>query len=214
MIADDFDNDGWIDLMVSDSRPSGQLRLFRNTGRGRFADITDAVGLTGITRGLNIIQGDYNNDGWLDVLVLRGTWLHDKGYFPNSLLENRGAAGFRDVSLAMGLATDRIGWPNAPTQTASWGDYDLDGDLDLCIGNEMAPTQLFRNDGSRGFTDVTKSSGIHLNRFVKGVVWGDYDHDGDADLYVSCLDGANSLYRNNGHGTFSDVAAELCRFNG
>lgn len=209
LIADDFDNDGLIDLMVSDCHPAGQIRLFRNTGDGNFEDITDSLGLTGITGGLNMIQGDYNNDGWIDVLVLRGAWLKTKGDYPNSLLENRGPEGFRDVSLAVGLAVDGIGWPNAPTQTASWGDYDLDGDLDLCVGNEQAPTQLFRNDGPEGFKDVAEATGIQLNRFVKGVVWGDYDDDGYPDLYISCLDGPNLLYRNSGHGTFDDIAATL-----
>ena len=209
LIADDFDNDGWIDLMVSDCHPSGQLRLFRNTRDGRFKDITEAAGLKGITGGLNLIQGDFNNDGLVDVFVMRGAWLLDKGKFPNSLLENRGASGFRDISFDAGLAVDAVEWPNAPTQTASWGDYDLDGDLDLCVGNERAPTQLFRNDGPDGFVDVAESSGISLNRFVKGVIWGDFDHDGDPDLYVSCLDGPNCLYRNNGNGTFEDIAGIL-----
>ncbi len=209
LIADDFDNDGWIDLMVSDCHPSGQLRLFRNLGGGKFFEVTNSVGLTGITGGLNIIQADYNNDGWVDVLVLRGAWLQDKGSYPNSLLENRGPDGFRDVSFTLGLAADHIGSPNAPTQTGSWADYDLDGDLDLCVGNETAPTQLFRNDGADGFTDVAEAAGIQLNRFVKGVIWGDYDHDGNPDLYVSCLDGPNLLYRNNGNSTFREVAAAV-----
>ena len=207
LIADDFDNDGWIDLMVSDCHPAGQLRLFKNTGGGRFRDVTAETGLTGITGGLNLIQGDYNNDGLVDVVVLRGAWLQENGQFPNSLLENRGPHGFRDVSLDSGLAVDEIRWPNAPTQTASWGDYDLDGDLDLCVGNEKAPTQLFRNDGATGFVDVAEASGIRVNRFVKGVIWGDYDHDGDSDLYISCLDGPNFLYRNDGHGEFEDLAS-------
>ncbi len=206
LIADDFDNDGWTDLMVSDCRPDGPLRLFRNNQRGGFQDVSEQAGLTGINGGLNIIQGDYNNDGFLDVLVLRGAWLLKNGNLPNSLLKNSADGVFSDISLDCGIAVDELRFPNAPTQTGAWADYDLDGDLDLCVGNESAPTQLFRNDGEDRFTDVAVECGIEVNRFVKGVVWGDYDHDGDPDLYVSCLDGPNFLFQNDGTGHFADVA--------
>lgn len=208
LIAEDFNNDGWIDLMVSDCHPAGQLRLFQNTGQGGFHEITKSAGLLGITGGLNLIQADYNNDDLIDVLVLRGAWLQGSGQQPNSLLENRGSEGFRDVSFASGIAVESQAWPNAATQTAAWADYDLDGDLDLCVGNERAFTQLFQNDGKGHFTDVASIAGIRVNHFVKGVVWGDYDHDGDPDLYVSCLDAPNLLFRNEGNGTFHDVAEE------
>ncbi len=208
LIAEDFNNDGWIDLMVSDCHPAGQLRLFQNHGHGGFRDITDEAGLKGITGGLNLIQADYNNDDLIDVLVLRGAWLQDSGRQPNSLLQNCGSEGFRDVSFAAGIAVNSREWPNAASQTAAWADYDLDGDLDLCVGNEQSSLQLFQNDGDGHFSDTAALAGLKVNHFVKGVVWGDYDHDGDPDLYVSCLDAPNLLFRNNGNGTFADVGRE------
>jgi hypothetical protein len=101
-----------------------------------------------------------------------------------------------------------------PTQTASWGDYDNDGDLDLYVGNESsesiaAPSQLFRNDGKGTFTDVAAAAGVLNDRYAKAVVWGDYNGDRWPDIYVSNYKGANRLYRNNTNGTFTDVAEAL-----
>ncbi|MDX1390277.1 MAG: CRTAC1 family protein, partial [Acidobacteriota bacterium] len=87
------------------------------------------------------------------------------------------------------------------------------GDLDLYIGNEIEapgtpyPSQLFRNNGDGTFTDVATMAGVRNDRMAKAVAWGDYDNDGDPDLYVSNI-GPNRLYRNNGDGTFTDVAAD------
>ena len=214
VVADDFDNDGDIDLLVSSWHTSGQIRYFKNAGDGIFEDRTEAANLTGIVGGLNLVQADYDNDGRLDALVLRGAWLDDKGHHPNSLLRNIGADGnavFADVTFESGL-----GERHFPTQTAAWADLDRDGDLDLYIGNESTPkrkppvpSQLFRNNGDGTFTDIAPSAGVTNGRYAKAVVWGDYDADGFPDLYVSNFDGANRLYHNKGNGTFEDVAAEL-----
>ena len=181
-IADDFDDDGLLDIVTSTWDTAGSIRYFRNDGDGKFTDRTQGAGLTGIFGGLNIIQADYNNDGHTDVLVLRGAWLGDAGHHPNSLLRNNGDGTFTDVTFDAGLAKVHY-----PTQTASWGDYDNDGDLDLYIGNERAPAQLFRNNGDATFTDVANQAGVTNDRFAKGVVWGDYDGDRYPDLYVSNL---------------------------
>ena len=95
--------------------------------------------------GLNICQADYDNNGYADVLVLRGAWL-DEGRYPNSLLANRGDGRFFDATEAAGLLTFH------PTQTAAWGDFDNDGWIDLFVGNEsqgsaIHPCELFRNQG-------------------------------------------------------------------
>jgi len=207
-IADDFDGDGNLDLVISTADPRGQLRFYRNED-GRFVDRTDRAGLRGLPGGLNIIQADYDNDGDVDVLVLRGGWLLKDGRYPKSLLRNNGNGTFTDVTIAAGLATIHF-----PTQTASWGDYDNDGDLDLYVGNESsesiaAPSQLFRNNGDGTFTDVAVAAGVQNNRYAKAVIWGDYNGDRWPDLYVSNYKDANRLYRNNGNGTFTDVAEEL-----
>ena len=207
-IADDFDNDGDLDLVTSTWDPAGQIQYFANNGDGTFSRATEAVGLMGITGGLNIVQADYDNDGSLDVLVLRGAWLREHGRMPNSLLRNTGGR-FRDVTYEAGLAD-----VDYPTQAGSWADYDLDGDLDLYVGNEadpahQYPSQLFRNNGNGTFSDVAREAGVENLRYAKGVTWGDYDGDRYPDLYVSNNAGENRLYHNDGNGKFTDVAVKL-----
>jgi len=209
-IVDDFDGDGLLDVMSSSWHSAGQLRLFKNRGDGSFEERTAAANLTGILGGLNLVQADYDDDGDLDVLVLRGAWLFGpEGKHPNSLLQNQGDGTFLDVTYLAGLAQN-----DYPTQTGAWADYDLDGDLDLYVGNEAVrfhryAGQLFQNQGDGSFVDVAKEAGVANLRFAKGVVFGDYDGDRWPDLYVSNLDAPNRLYRNQRDGTFVDVAEEL-----
>jgi hypothetical protein len=196
-ILDDFDGDGRLDLMVSAIGFDAQLRFFRNLGHGRFEDRTEAAGLTGETGGLNLVQADYDNDGRVDALVLRGGWLGTEGRFPLSLLHNDGGGRFTDVTEAAGLLRF------APTQTATWLDYDGDGWLDLFVGNESTPgavhpCQLFHNEGNGTFTERAAAAGLDVVAFVKAVVSGDYDGDGRPDLYVSVGGGDNLLFRNDG----------------
>ena len=208
-IMDDFDNDGLFDIVTSTWDPGGPIIYYHNDGNGMFSDYTAQAGLAGQLGGLNIVQTDYNNDGLLDILVMRGAWLHNKGKMRMSLLRNNGDGTFSDVTRQANLAV-----PAYPSQTAAWADYDNDGDLDLFSCNESEPpfqfpSQLFRNEGDGTFTDVTSQAGVQNMRFCKGSVWGDYDNDGDPDLYVSNLLFENRLYRNDGDGSFTDVAPAL-----
>ena len=215
-IVEDFDNDGLLDIVTSSWDPSQSLKLYRNDGSGRFVERTNAAGLSEQTGGLNIVQADYDNDGWMDILVMRGGWLMSNGQMRMSLLRNNGDGTFSDVTHESGLAS-----PAVPSQSAAWADYDNDGDLDLFSCNEsmpetqdedaalIFPSQLFENDGSGYFTDVARQAGVANMRYCKGSAWGDYDNDGDQDLYVSNYAYENRLYRNNGDGTFTDVAPEL-----
>ncbi|MBK8975977.1 MAG: CRTAC1 family protein [Planctomycetes bacterium] len=214
-IVTDVDGDGFLDLISSTFDATAPMKLFRNHGDGTFEDRSAASGLARQLGGLNCIAADYDNDGDQDVLVLRGAWQMDRGRIRNSLLRNDGHGHFEDVTFAAGLAT-----PARPTQTAVWADFDGDGDLDLYVGNESRreigpqpergdyPSQLFRNDGDGTFTDVAARAGVTNDRYCKGVTVGDYDDDGDLDLYVSNV-GANRLYRNDGELRFTDVAGEL-----
>ncbi len=208
-IIDDFDNDHYLDIVVSTWDPAGQIRFFRNNQDGTFSEQTEQAGLLGLYGGLNLLQADYDNDDDVDILVLRGAWLEAAGQHPNSLLRNNGDGTFTDVTFDAGL-----GEVHYPTQTASWSDYDNDGDLDLYIGNEStesfnAPCQLFRNNGDSTFFDVAAQADVQNYGFTKSVIWGDYNADRFPDLYLSNFKGVNRLYRNNGDGTFTDVAAEL-----
>ena len=155
---------------------------------------------------MNLVQTDYNNDGHLDIFVLRGGWLGEGGRHANSLLHNNGDRTFVDVTVRAGLETGE----SYPTQTAAWADYDLDGDLDVYIGNEAssklsAPSQLFENQGDGTFQEVAKQMGVENNALAKSVCWSDYDDDGDMDLFVSNYQSKNRLYRNDGT-KFVDVA--------
>ena len=154
--AEDFNGDDYLDIVVSTWNPAGQIRIFMNTKDGLFEEQTSQAGLDGIYGGLNLIHADYNNDGHEDILVLRGAWLGPAGRMPNSLLKNVGQGKFKDVTFDVGL-----GEVHYPTQTAAWADYDLDGDLDLYVGNENFPNQLFENVGGEKFTDVGPKAGVN-----------------------------------------------------
>jgi hypothetical protein len=235
---DDFDGDGLLDIVTSSWHPCEPMKAFRNDGTGGFETVTAEWGLDGQLGGLNLVSGDYDGDGRLDLLVLRGAWRGQRGRVRNSLLRNelphpnenapRGARQFGDDAHRFVDRTAEAGlaWPAYPTQTAAWADFDGDGDLDLYVGNEATgenpsladfarldpgrpfPSQLFRNDGDGTFTDVAGAAGVANLAYAKGVAWGDFDDDGDPDLYVSNL-GGNRLYRNDGDGTFSDIAPRL-----
>jgi hypothetical protein len=216
-VVEDFDGDGFLDLVTSTWDPCGAMTAFRNDGSGGFDNVTAAWGLDEQLGGLNLIHADYDNDGRLDLLVLRGAWLLGDGRIRNSLLRNvagpQGAPRFVDVTEASAMAQ-----PAYPTQTAAWADFDLDGDLDLYVGNEATeaspyPSQLYRNLGDGSFEEIAAQAGVENLRYSKGVAWGDYDADGDPDLFVSNF-GENRLYRNDGPlespegWKFVDVAAE------
>jgi hypothetical protein len=196
-IMEDFDGDGLLDIMVTSMGMRDQMHLYHNAGDGTFTDVTAAAGLVGEMGGLNMTDADYDNDGDVDVLVLRGGWAGAGGRFPNSLLRNDGQGHFEDVTDEAGVLTFR------PTQVGAWGDYNNDGWLDLFVGNESRgddhyPSELWHNNRDGTFTDMATLFGDPDLGYVKGAAWGDYDNDGDVDLYVSTMRGDNHLYRNDG----------------
>ncbi len=204
---EDFDGDELLDVIVTSWGLEDQMHAYRNLGDGTFEDTTQAAGLAGLTGGLNMTMADYDNDGDIDVLVLRGGWFEVDGGHPNSLLQNQGDGTFQDVTESSGLMSFH------PSQTASWGDYDGDGDLDLFVGNETGPSEvhpceLFVNRGDGTFVEAARAMNVKppgapmetlaLEGYVKAVTWGDYDNDGRPDLFVSRIDGPNRLLRNAG----------------
>ncbi|HVR36770.1 MAG TPA: VCBS repeat-containing protein, partial [Methylomirabilota bacterium] len=197
VVVEDFDQDGYFDLLVSEWGSRDQIRYYRNNGDGTFTERTQEAGLTGLVGGLNLVSADYNNDGHVDVLVLRGAWLGRAGAIPNSLLRNNGHGVFEDVTHEAGLLSFH------PTQTATWFDFDNDGWIDLFIGNEsdprnLNPSELYRNNGDGTFTECAAEVGLAVTGYVKAVVSGDFDNDGRPDLYLSLLEEPNRLFRNAG----------------
>ena len=168
---------------------------------------------------LNVTRTDYDNDGLLDPLRLRGAWEKPARM---SLLRNKGDGIFEDVTVASGL-----GKPIS-TESAAWGDHDNDGRLDLFVCGEyrLLPDaesrdrssfsadarnrcRLYHNQGDGTFVDVADKAGVQNERYAKGSAWGDYDNDGRLDLFVSNMEGHARLYHNRGDGTFVDVAPDL-----
>ena len=196
-IADDFDGDGLMDIMVSSWGLDNQLHYYKNMGNRGFEDQTESANLIGITGGLNMVHGDYDNDGWVDVFVLRGGWFGEDGNHPNSLLKNNGDGTFTDVTISTNIYSEH------PTQTASWGDFNNDGWLDLFIGNENTGgsnhiSELYQNNGDGTFSEVAQAHNINAIGFIKAVIWGDINNDGFLDLYISRLGEPNLLFQNSG----------------
>ena len=227
----DFDGDGLQDLYFVQSgrlpgyAPQGPLRsaLYRNLGRGKFEDVTAKAGVGGPDRyGFGCTAGDVDGDGDRDLFVTY--------YRANVLYRNNGDGTFSDVTRAAGV--DRARWGTS----AAFADADGDGDLDLYVVNYVVfdeannlycgenrpgyrtvchprnfspePDLFYRNRGDGTFEDASAAAGI-VDRTGKGlgVVWGDYDGDGDQDIYVANDDTPNFLWRNRGNGTFEEVAA-------
>ncbi len=199
-IADDFDGDGLLDMLLTSVDKCTPARLYRNQGDGTFEERTETAGLAGQYGAINAVQTDYDNDGNLDVFLLRGGW-----EFPirNSLMRGNGDGTFTDVTRAAGL----IGGAHL-THSAAWADFDNDGWLDVFIGHELTKSQLFRNRRDGTFEDVTAKAGVASLAVTKGVTAGDYDNDGDMDLYLSNMFERNFLFRNNGDMTFTEVGRQ------
>lgn len=199
VIADDFTNDGYLDILASSWGSRGTIKLFVNKGDQGFVDQTAKFGLDSVYGGLNVKQADFNNDGWMDFIILRGAWKPGLawGVPPNSLMKNNGDGSFSDVTIESGLYSSR------PTQSSIWFDYDLDGHIDLFIANETTkssrqsfPCELFQNQGDGTFVNVAKKLGVDYVGYFKGVVSGDVNNDGRPDLFLSNLSGNNILLQN------------------
>ncbi len=207
-IFDDFNGDHRPDIFLSSYDSKYGAALLLNRGDGTFGNVSEAADLTEQVAALNCNQADFDNDGHLDVLLMRGGWERPLRL---SLLRNRGDATFEDVTVQAGLDE-----PIA-TQAAGWADYDNDGDLDLYVAGEVQGSwgdaqnygRLYQNQGDGTFTNVAKRAGVENGFAGKGVAWGDYDDDGWIDLYVTNLNGPNRLFHNNGDGTFEGLAERL-----
>lgn len=200
---EDFNGDGFLDVFVTGYLPGDTCRLFIGQPNGAFLDYTAEARLAGMMGGLNVLHADYNNDGWLDILILRGGWLSGHT-FPNSLLRNNGNGTFTDVTMPAGLLAFH------PTQAAGWADVDGDGWLDLFVANETIsprdphPCAFYHNNGDGTFTEMARALGLDFQSYYKAVAWGDIDNDGRPDLFLSDLNGDNRLLHNKGGKTIRD----------
>jgi len=226
----DYDRDGWQDILLINGmdwpghkRQRTTLSLYRNNRNGTFSDVTRSAGLDMEMYGMGVAVGDYNNDGFPDILV---TCVGQ-----NRLFRNTGRGSFVDVTRSSGLA-GREGF----STSALWFDFDRDGLLDLFVCNYVKWSQesdvfcspdgnrksfctpeayrgetcwLFHNRGDGTFEDVTATSGI-LDTSSKslGVAMFDYDRDSWPDLLVANDTQPNKLYRNLHNGTFREVGIE------
>ena len=220
----DYDNDENLDIYFVNgaSLPGSPPKvaknaLYRNNGDSTFTDVTNVAGVGDEGYGIGCCVGDYDNDGFIDLYVTN--------FKRNTLYRNNGDGTFSDVTKAAGVGYES--W----SSSCAFLDYDRDGDLDLYVVNylqfrvedhkpcggriraDCGPSEypgeadvLYRNNGDGTFTDVTRKAGIfNPNGKGLGIACGDYDNDGDVDIYIANDDTRNFLYRNNGDKTFTDV---------
>jgi len=229
----DYDGDGWQDILLvngcdwpghaRDKSDRSTLKLYRNNRNGTFSDVTRSAGLDVEMYGMGVAVGDYNNDGYPDILI---TCVGQ-----NRLFRNSGKGTFVDVTKSSGL-----GGRQAFSTSALWFDFDRDGLLDLFVCNYVKWSEehdvfcsrdgkhksyctpeayrgetcwLFHNRGNGTLEDVTATSGIFDSSSKSlGVAMLDYDQDGWPDLLVTNDTQPNKLYRNQRNGTFKDAAVD------
>jgi len=207
-VVDDFTNDGWLDIVVTSWGVDKEMIFYVNNGDGTFTDKTEAYGLKGQVASLNLNQTDFNNDGWLDLYLMRGGWYGDvDGNFPNTLLMNTGKGSFVDVTIGAGLTAFGC------TQTSAWTDIDLDGWIDLIVPNEsisgkVRGINLYINQKDGTFRHQPTDYGLSMNGLFKGCVAPDVNNDRYPDLFISNLKMDNVLLVNqdvNGKRVFKPI---------
>jgi hypothetical protein len=216
----DYDNDGFEDILVTDSEVGQPNHLYHNNGDLTFTDVTKEAGVAGGNDAQSIVSDalwfDYDNDGLLDLLIVRfGTPI---------LYHNEGNGRFKDVTATSGLNKF------ANTIAAVAFDYDNDGYLDLLFGNYFRPVNLlnltdphvlpndldhatngggvtlWRNTGRGSFEDVTERAGLgRVHGWTLDVGHGDFNNDGRQDIYLACDYGTDHIFFNNGNGTFREA---------
>ena len=213
-IFGDYDNDGDLDLYVTNYE---QNVLYRNSGDGTFTDVTAEAGVGDTRWGTGAAFGDYDNDGDLDLYVPNyidhdldklaeaqkvsmqygqsvPRILNPHSFEPqdNVLYRNNGDGTFTDVTAELGVESR-----GGRSLQAIFTDFDLDGDLELYVANDLSPNFLYRNNGDGTFTDVSDASWAADFRGSMGLATGDYDGDGDLDLFMShWIEQENALYTN------------------
>ena len=193
----DLDQDGWDDLVWE--RKFWHPEVYRNLeGKGFEAIPRDSLN-SDLASPIMFTPADYNNDGLPD--LFRHCCNYD-GPGPHQLLRNLGDMKFEDTTEESLLGRER-----GAGMIIAWGDYDLDGFLDLLLADSWGPSRLYRNKGDGTFENTTKAAGLNTPRTV-GLSFGDYNDDGWPDVWALGWD-SKLLFRNNGDGTFEDVTAKV-----
>ncbi len=225
--AGDFDNDGLVDLYVTDSHKGEPNHLYRNNGDGTFVDVASQAGVAENINddsgtSMDCVWGDYDNDGNLDLFVVK--WGRDV------LFHNNGDGTFTNVTAkAFRNEKNEQGSPWANGNAATWVDYNGDGLLDIYVGNYFAPVDLwhlkhtrimhddfekarnagknalFHNNGDGTFTDVGAKLKLDDPGWTLSVGHGDINNDGWPDIYCANDFGTDQLFLNKGDGTFSNI---------
>ena len=199
----DYDNDGFLDLYVATGFGNFINYLYHNNGDSTFTKITTGDIANDITYSVACLWGDYDNDGFLDLFIVNGP----ASGANNTLYQNNGNGTFTKV------INDVVVMDSARSTSASWGDYDNDNDLDLYVTNYDQENFLYINDGSGSFSkNVLAGDIVTDNDTAVGSAWGDYDNDGDLDMFVAQGTAGsarnNVLYTNKGDGTFTKLIGE------
>jgi len=192
----DYNNDDYPDLYVVNNYDEQINYLFRNDGDGSFSQIYTGEIVTDGGSSYGCAWGDYNNDGYVDLFVCNyGS--------NNGLYTNNGDETFAKVTSGA-IVT------NGGNSTCSdWGDYDNDGYIDLYVTNRDQPNFLYHNNGDNTFTKITGQIIVSESKNSGSGAWGDYDGDGYLDMFVANSGpDYNSLFHNNGDGTFSKIEQE------
>lgn len=203
--AGDFNHDGWVDLFIL-GRGIAPDRLFLNQGDGTFTNEAGAWGVAVSHLGAGAAVGDYNGDGWLDLYITSHGVVTQTAVGQHKLYQNQAGAGFIDVAQAAGVNQTSTSTPDG--FGASFGDYDLDGDLDLAVAGWQWLTpgvHLFQNQGDGTFTEQTVAAGVYDLQFGGfSPCFNDMDGDRWPELLVAADFGSTHYFRNAGDGTFID----------
>ncbi|MFK7948603.1 MAG: FG-GAP-like repeat-containing protein [Saprospiraceae bacterium] len=191
----DYDNDGFLDMFVTEYLHIGVNRLYHNNGNGTFTETLNSGLTTDAAYSVSAVWGDYDNDGDQDVFV-PNTNNHN-----NFLYKNNGNGTFTKIT------TGDIVNDGGESTGASWGDYDNDLDLDLFVANASGEFNfLYQNNGDGTFTKITNSIVTTTAGHSHGSAWADFDNDGDLDLIITNdSNSQNEYYINNGDGTFTAI---------
>jgi hypothetical protein len=196
----DYNNDGYVDVAIGSWQIP--IRLYKNTGTA-FVDVTTESGVGLISYGGSINWIDYNKDGKIDFLFANDGIPPRYNYF----FKNNNLINFTNIAYSIGFVD------SLSTLCLAAADYDNDGDLDIYCGAQTSNANgtgvLYRNNGDGTFTDVTNAAFANTFGYTWGAEWGDFNNDGFMDLYLAHSTGVNQLFKNNGNGTFTDVAGTM-----